>query len=420
MIHRLRTTCLLLIAFLTTGSVLAENWPCFRGPTRQGISTEQELPRHWDAEQGIKWKVEIPGTGWSSPIVWEDYVVLTTATDGGASFHILALERNSGRVLWDRQVLSQTVARKEERNSYASSTPATDGELVVAACADGSLVAVDFQGQIRWTNRDFPFYSRHGLATSPVLWEDLLITARDGSSNQGDEKIGWQIPWDKSFVMALDKHTGQLRWKTARGMSRIAHVVPGIWQTPDGSTQVVSGAGDVLQGIDARTGRLLWTSINTGEGVVPSIVLGEQLAFTACGWSGRESIKAFRLGGAGDLGETNLAWEQPKAMPRIASYLYLAPYLYTISEGGILLCLQADSGKIVYQSRLRGAYSASPVAARDQIYFLSDEGETTVVQAGPEFQVVARNALNEKTQASMAVSHGQLFIRSETHLWCIE
>ena len=168
MIHRLHTTCLLLMAFLTTGSVLAENRPCFRGPTRQGISTEQELPRHWDAEQGIKWKVEIPGTGWSSPIVWEDYVVLTTATDGGASSTSWPWSGTPAACCGIGKCCHRPW-RKEERNSYASATPATDGEFVVAACADRK------SGR-PWISRDrsigpigtFPFYSRHGLATSPV------------------------------------------------------------------------------------------------------------------------------------------------------------------------------------------------------------------------------------------------------------
>ncbi|MEK7677195.1 MAG: PQQ-binding-like beta-propeller repeat protein [Verrucomicrobiota bacterium] len=280
-------------------------------------------------------------------------------------------------------------------------------------------MALDFDGRALWVNREFPFYGEHGLGTSPILWENLLIMARDGSSDGEDKKLGWQVPWDQSFVLALDKTTGKVRWKSGRGLSRIAHVVPNVWAAPDGRAQVISGAGDVVQGFEAGTGERLWTSRNIGEGVVPSIVLGDGLAFTASGWGGRESIKAFRLGGNGDQGETNLAWEQRKGMPRIPSFLYLKPCLYTITEGGIAMCLKGDTGEIVWQERVGGNHSSSPLGADHRIYFLSDEGESTVLEAGPQFKMLARNPLQEKVQASMAVSGKQLFIRTASNLYGI-
>jgi outer membrane protein assembly factor BamB len=396
------------------------NWPCFRGPTRQGVSDETGLPLRWSATENVAWKTALPGEGWSSPIVWGSRVFVTTATENGVSCRVLCLDRDSGQVLWNREVLRQdTTGHKEGRNTYATPTPATDGRLVYAVFFDGSVVAVDYDGSVAWTNQAFRFFSQHGLGTSPVLWEDLLIQARDGSSDGENKKLGWQEPWDRSFVLALDKATGKLRWQGRRGLSRIAHVVPNLWTGPDGRAQVISGAGDVVQGFDARTGARLWTSKNIGEGVVPSIVLGDGLVFTACGWSGRESIKAFRLGGQGDLGESNLAWEQRKGMPRIPSYLYLSPYLYTITEGGIAMCLQGHTGNIVWQERIGGNHSASPVGAEGRLYFLSDDGETTVIEAGPQFKVLARNPLQEKTQASMAVSARRLFIRTAGNLFCI-
>jgi outer membrane protein assembly factor BamB len=397
----------------------AENWPGFRGPTHQGVSAETDLPLRWSASENLAWRTAIPGEGWSSPIVWGDRVFVTTATDAGASCRVLALERTSGRILWNQEVFRQSPGHRNDRNSYATPTPCTDGERVYAVFGDGSFAALDFAGRILWTNRDFPFYSEHGLGTSPILWEDLLIMARDGSSETEPKKAGWQIPWDRSFVMALDAKTGRLRWKTGRIASRIAHVCPNLWTAPDGHMEVISGAGDVLQGFEAKTGTLLWTSRNAGEGVVPSIVLGEGLAFTASGWGGRESIKAFRLGGRGDLGETQLAWEQRKGMPRIPSFLYLKPYLYTVSEGGIAMCLKAETGEIVWQERIGGNHSASPLGADGRIYQVSDEGETTVLAAGPRFQVLARNPVGEQVQASLAVSERHLFLRAVGNLYCV-
>ena len=176
----------------------------------------------------------------------------------------------------------------------------------------------------------------------------------------------------------------------------------------------------MVQGFDLKTGERLWTSKNIGEGVVPSIVVGDGLAFTASGWGGRESIKAFAPGGKGNLGEANLAWEQRKGSSKIPSYLFLKPYLYTISEGGVAMCLKAETGELVWQERIGGNFSASPVSAEGHIYFLSDDGETTVIEAKPEFTVIARSSLHEKCQASMAVSHGKLFIRTAANLYCIQ
>jgi outer membrane protein assembly factor BamB len=243
--------------------------------------------------------------------------------------------------------------------------------------------------------------------------------ARDGSSREGDTKVGWQIPWDQSFLVALDKNTGKVRWKTGRGLSRIAHVTPCLWRNESGRTQVISGAGDVVQGFDALTGERLWTSENIGEGVVPSVVVGDGMVFTASGWSGRESTKAFRLGQTGNLKEDNLVWEQKKGMPRVPSFVYLSPYLFWVNDGGIAMCVDGRNGDIVWQERLGGNYSASPVATDELIYFLSDAGETVIVRAHPEFEVVARNPLDEKCQASMAVARGRLFIRTETHVYCL-
>jgi outer membrane protein assembly factor BamB len=262
-------------------------------------------------------------------------------------------------------------------------------------------------------NREHPFYGQHGLGTSPVLHDGLLIMARDGSSDGEDRQLGWQKPWDRSYVLALDAATGKERWRGRRGSSRISHSVPNVWEH-DGKAEVVSASGDVLQGFDAATGERLWSSKAVGESVVPSVVLGDGLAFTAGGWGGRDSIKAFRLGGGrGELGEANLAWEQRKGMPKVPSMLYLKPHLYSVTDAGVAQCLRADTGEVVWRERVEGTYSASPIAAAGRVYFLNDAGETTVVRAGPVFERLAKNPLGEKAQASMAVSQGQLFVRTE-------
>ncbi|MCU0961982.1 MAG: PQQ-binding-like beta-propeller repeat protein [Pirellulaceae bacterium] len=408
--------CVLLLLIVTVSR--GENWAQFRGLTGQGHSSETGLPLRWSGTDNVAWKTELPGESWSSPIVWDDHVFVTTATDQGASCRVLALDRTSGAILWNREVFRQQPGHKEGRNTYASSTPATDGQRVYACFGDGSFAAVDFAGDVVWINRDYPFYSQHGLASSLLLYRGLLIMARDGSSDGADKTLGWQRPWDQAHILALDAQTGQERWKARRGLSRISHGMPNVWEH-DGTVQLVSEAGDVVQGFDLERGARLWSSQVIGEGKVPSTVLGDGLVFTAGGWGGSESIKAFRLGGRGDLGTTNLVWEQPKGMPKIPSLLHVKPHLFAVTDGGIATCLRAATGDIVWQKRLGGNFSASPVAAEGRMYVISDEGETTVLEAGPEFKVLATNPLDEKVQASFAIAHGQIFVRTERHLYAL-
>ncbi len=235
---------------LLTTSASAGNWPQFRGPNTPGISTETNLPLKWSATENVAWKTAIPGESWSSPIVWGDRVFLTTATDSGETCRVLSLDTRTGRILWDKEVFKQVQRRKEARNTYATPTPVTDGERVYACFGDGSFVALTFSGEIAWVNREYTFYSQHGLGTAPILHDGLLIMARDGSSDGEDKKIGWQTPWDRSYVLALDTRTGREAWKAMRGLSRIAHGVPALWTAPDGRPQLISEAGDVLQGFD--------------------------------------------------------------------------------------------------------------------------------------------------------------------------
>jgi len=396
----------------------AANWPQFRGPTGQGHSSETGLPLKWTTTENIAWRTELPGQSWSSPIVWGERVFVTTATENGASCRVLALDRKSGKILWDKEVFQQVPRRKEGRNSYATPTPATDGERVYACFGDGSFATLNFAGEVVWTNRDYKFYGQHGLATSPILHDGLLIMARDGSSDGEDKKLGWQTPWDQSYVLALNARTGEERWKGKRGLSRISHGVPCIWEH-DGKAQVVTEAGDVVQGFDLKTGERLWSSLVTGEGKVPSPVIGDGLVFTSGGWGGKESIKAFNLGGQGDLQESNLVWEQKKGMPKVPSMIHVKPHLFAITDGGVATCMKAGTGEIVWQERVGGNFSASPVMADRRIYFVGDNGETTVIEAGPEFKVLAKNPLGEKLQASPAISQRQIFIRTEKNLFCI-
>lgn len=394
-----------------TSVAWAENWPGFRGPTRQGVSSESNLPVHWAGDRNVLWKTPVPGSAWSSPIVWEDRIFLTTAEDGGVSCHVLSLDTRTGRVLWKTHVFDQETLMKRRQNSYASPTPVTDGRSVFAVFADGSIVALDFDGNVLWRNRDFDFFSEHGLGASPVLYENLLIMAFDPSSRTGrEEKIGWKVPWEGAAIRALDKETGQLVWEGKRGPSRLAHVTPNFIQV-DGTTQLVSAAGDAIQGFDPESGERLWSVYAQGEGVVPSIVVGGGLAYTISGFEAT-AIRAVAPGGT-------VVWEQTRSASHIPSMIYDGGLLYNIHENGVATCMDAATGSVIWQERVGGTHWASPVLVDGRIYFLSEDGETTVIQTGREFRELARNRLEEHTQASMAVSDRRFYIRTANHLWAI-
>ncbi len=412
-----RVWCSVTLALMAFNSTLAENWPCFRGPTRQGISNEKDVPLEWSQTSNILWKRPIPGQGWSSPIVFDDRVFVTTATDAGASFRLLCLDRLTGTVLWGKQVLRQKPGHKQNFNSYASCTPVTDGQRVYVLAFDGTLAAVSMEGSVIWSHREFEYYSEHGLGVSPILYRDLLIVPFDGSSSGPDRKLGWQKPWDQAVILALDKNTGEVRWRGRRGSSRIAHITPQVL-SENGRDQLVSSAGDVVQGFDLKTGERIWTVSSPGEGVVPSVVIGDGLIFTTSGF-GQSTIRAVRTSGKGDVTKTHIAWESTDDVSKIPSMLYVRPFLFLVTETGVAKCLRAKTGEVLWRERLEGRYSASPVWADGRIYFLSEKGKTTVVRAGGEFKVLAENELNEKCCASPAVSQKHIFIRSENNLYCI-
>ena len=405
-----------LAALLSLGAA-AEDWPGWRGPTHQGVSAEKDLPTRWSASENVAWKTAIPGAGWSSPIVFGDRVFVTATSPDGVKCRVVCLDRLDGKILWDKQVFEQKVAHKADRNSYATPTPATDGKRIYAVFGDGSFVALDYDGNVVWSNRRQKFYSQHGLGTSPILYGDLLLLAWDGSSEGPDKGLGWHRPWDQGALLALDKETGEVRWRGLRGESRISHVVPNVLGRGS-EVQIVSGAGDVVQGFDPADGRRLWSVRSEGEGVVPSIVIGGGLVFATSGF-GSPTIRAIRPGTAKDPAAAAVVWESKKAVPMIPSFVYAGGLLFTINEPGVAQCLDAATGKQHWQQRIGGQHSASPIHADGNVFFLSDGGEATILEAGPVYRLIARNSLGEKCQASPAVSRGQIFLRTERNLYAI-
>ena len=403
-----------------------EQWSRFRGPNGQGISTATGLPTQWSDTENIAWKIPIPGEGWSSPVIWNDHIFLTTATNGGRECRVLAIDRKSGDIIWDKMVFTQVPGQQHDRNSRATPTPVTDGQRVYAVFPNGHFVALDFAGNIVWTNTELDFYSQHGFGTSPILHGDLLIAAINPSvnpnNNPDNENVrnGWQLPWDRSYLLALDKNTGKERWKTMRGMTRISHSVPVVIQV-DGKDQIVSMVGDVVQGFDPTNGELIWTARSGGEPAVPTPAVGEGMVFA----STVGPTIGVKTDGKGDVTATHILWQQPRNSPLTCSFLYVKPCLYVASDSGTFAALDPANGNILWERRMGGGRpDSSPIYADGMIYYTTHLGTTTVLKlnADPKLppEVVSVNEIGNTTvQATFAVAGKQLFLRTEKELWCI-
>jgi len=402
-----------------------EQWSRFRGPNGQGISTATGLPTQWSDTENIAWKTPIPGgDSWSSPVIWNDHIFLTTTTDGGKECRVVAIDRKNGEILWNKPVFTQELLQRHNRNSRATPTPVTDGQRVYAVFANGHFVALDFEGNPVWTNTDLDFYSQHGFGASPMIYGDLLITAINPSvnpnKNPDDEPVrnGWQLPWDRSYLLALDKNTGREKWRTMRGMSRISHSTPVVVRV-DGKDMIVSMAGDVIQGFEP-TGELTWTVRSSGEPAVPTPAVGEGVVFA----STIGPITAIRTNGKGDVTDTHVVWQQSRNVPLTSSFLYVKPCLYSASDNGTFAAHDEATGEILWQHRLEGGRpDSSPIYADGKIYVTTHNGITTVLQlnADPKqpAEIIAVNDIGQIVQATLAVAGKQLFLRTESTLWCI-
>lgn len=398
-------TLLLLTPF---GVGAQDGWPQFRGPDGQGHSTERGLPVEWSESQNVLWKTPVAGRGWSSPVVAGGRVWLTTAiqNSGGLSLRALAFDADTGREVVNAQVFTYRNRNVlNPKNSHASPTPVVEADRVyVHFGADGTAALNAVSGEILW-KAQFPYESQHGNGGSPVLYRDLLIVSCDGDF--------------EAFVVALDKLTGKVRWKTHRRRPLAqAYTTPLAIRVGE-RDQIISVGAFRASAYDPQTGKELWTvGYDDGFSNVPRPVYGHGLVFIATGFQ-TPSLIAVRADGTGDVTRTHIAWTMRRAAPFTPSPLLVGDDLYVVSDLGIVSCLDARTGAVQWQQRIGGNHSASPVFADGRIYFLSEEGVATVIAPGKEFRKLATNELDGATLASMAVADASIFIRSHSHLYRI-
>lgn len=398
----------MMVAMIGADGEGVKYWPRWRGPTGQGLAVGSGYPDRWSDTENVVWKTELPGSGNSSPIVWDDRVFLTTAYDNGARRSILSLRRSDGELLWETFAPDATPERANKKNGYASGTPSTDGERVYAYLGNHGLLAVDFEGKQVWHQEFGEMNAFHGTAGSPLLYRDRVIIYQD---LRGE---------DNSFVAAFDKRTGKRLWRTTR-KEQVGWGSPVAITVGNRDEIIVSSQGTVYA-YHPDTGKVLWTCSGNLYEVTPTPVAGHGLLFASSGRAG--PTLAIRPGGSGDVTDTHVVWQSPRGSPFIPSPLLYGEQLYLVNDmTSVATSFDAKTGKVMWQGRLgqvqRESFSASPVGVDGKVFFTNDMGETFVLRAGPEFELLHVNQLNARTLASPALVDGRWYFRTDRHLLAI-
>jgi outer membrane protein assembly factor BamB len=425
--------------------VAAEDWPQWRGPSGNGVSGSIGLPVRWSAGKNVAWKVSLAGLGASSPIVWGDTVFITSqkgaiplqqgmqpqlARDdqalashenpmGGRSMKadasgekvaliVEAFRRSDGKRLWEYSTpATGEFPQLHEKHNLASPTPVTDGKLVFAWFGTGQLIALDFAGKLIWSRHlgteYSPFKPQWGHGASPVLYKGTLILLCDHPQ--------------KSYMLALDKSTGKEQWKIDRGSNRVSHSTPLVVPGPKGDELIINSS-ERVDAYNPENGGFLWHAGSQRQTPVPSPAFHKDVIYISRGYR-NSPFFAIRAGGRDDA-ESNILWSVPSGASYVPSILYYEGLLYVTNEVGVVMCVDAETGKSIWRERLGGIFFASPVAGDGKVYLVSETGETFVLKAGREATILAKNDLGERFLASPAISNGRLFLRSDGTLFCIE
>lgn len=436
----LRFRILLTVAAVsTTAALQAANWPQWRGPDGQGVSSEAGLPSEWSPTANLAWKTELPGYGQSQPIVWGSRVFLTADVEGGpapeghkAPVHlmegqpwvhpdsvgidklhtlkVLALDLESGKLLWERTAYEGPVFdHRHRRSSYAAPTMVTDGTTVVAYFGPEGLYGYDFDGTLKWKADvgKFPLLGM-GTGTSPVLHENLVIIQRD--ENEGAD----------SLLLAFDISTGREVWRTKRAIGA-------SWSTPvvvrtGARAELVTNGSEFIIAYDPKTGQELWRTKGVESNAIHTPMTGHGLVIVTAGYPAKKVI-AIRPGGSGDItGTDRIVWQYDRGTGYVISPILYGDYVYLVSDKGIISCLDARTGEVKYEGGrvpVPATFMASPVAFGGKLLLTSIDGDTYVIKAGPVHEVLGTNAIGEPAASTPSISQGRILVRGAKHLYCI-
>ncbi|MEI9895810.1 MAG: PQQ-binding-like beta-propeller repeat protein [Chthoniobacter sp.] len=414
---------LLALALLSTSLFAAENWPEFRGPTGDGRTDATGLPITFGEGDHVKWKTEIHGKAWSSPVIWGSQIWLTTANEEGTELGVVEVDKESGKILRDDLLFRVATPQFCHKfNSYASPTPAIEeGRVYVTFGSPGTACIDTKTGQKLWERTDFVCNHYRGAGSSPIIWKNLILLNFDGS--------------DFQFMVALDKATGKTVWETKRSVDfadlepdgkpkgegdyRKAFATCQVYQE-NGEPIVLSSGAKAHYAYDPRTGKEIWRFDEPeAQGAATRPVIGNGIAYIPSGF-GKAGLLAIKLGGHGVLSANDLVWRMPKKAPNKPSVILADGLLFTINDGGIASCLDAKTGDPIWSERLGGNFSASPIYAEGRLYAGNEEGKFYVYEAGRQFKVLATNQFPDGFMASPAVSGKALYLRTRTSLYRIE
>lgn len=437
---RARLALALAVCAIAPRPSLAEDWPQWRGPGGLGVSAEAGLPTDWSPTRNIAWTTEIPGRGHSSPVVAGGRVFLTTSLEGELvpgrkapvhlgfdrkpgylhpdsvgvdhenALEVIAVDARSGQVVWRRTAYEGLMYDDRHRkNTYASSTIATDGRLVYAFFESAGIYCYDFDGRLVWS-LSLGGIAKAGLGpgTSPVLFDRLIIL-------QCDQEMG-----DGSFLVALDRTTGEEVWRAQRS-SRRSWATP-LLVTAAGRAELVTLAAEAVIAYDPASGRELWRTDGVQSHPIPSAVAGHGLVFATAGSQAKRAL-AIRLGATAEPAEPDrVAWRYSKGTAYVPSPILYGPHLYLMTDKGLLTCLDALTGSVLYEGGrvpVPATFTASPVAFDGRLLLTSEDGDTFVIRAGPVHEVLGTSSVGEPVYASPALAEGRVFIRGERHLFAI-
>jgi outer membrane protein assembly factor BamB len=383
------------------------DWPWWRGPALDG-SGDSGAPTSWSARENVHWKTLVPGRGHSSPIIHGERIFLTTADERTQKQSVLAFDRATGKQLWNTLVHTGGFPAMNPKNSQASATPACDGQRVYSAFVHKTalyVTATDMAGKRLWQSKAGDFSSEHGYGCSPVLFGSLVIV--NGDSLRG------------SFIAALDCATGKIAWKTSRPTTgrHGSYGTPIIAELAGKPQLLLTGMGTVAS-YEPATGKLLWSCTGPAEVTGCTPACSDKLVFATGGFPEKQ-ILAIRADGRGDVTASHVAWRTGKGVAYVPSPLHHDGRLYMVTDNGIATCFEAATGKQLWQDRLQGAFTASPVLAGGLLYFTNEAGKTFVLKAGPKFEIVATNDLGEAVMATPAICGGQVYLRTNRHLFCL-
>lgn len=401
-----------LLALLSLGPV-SENWPQFRGPNGANHAAARNLPERWNERDHVRWKVAIHDLGWSSPVLWGDQVWMTTARADGMELYAVAVDKTTGRVLHDIKVFSvEKPAFRHATNSYASCTPVIEeGRIYVHFGSYGTACLDTATGKTLWQRRDLPCDHFRGPGSSPILYGDGLYMAFDG--------------FDQQYVVGLNKHTGATLWRKDRdvdfqthdGDFKKAYGTPSVQRIAGKECIVVSGAMATMA-YDPATGKEVWRVRHGGINATAPPLAGHGLLFLSTGYSGLRLL-AVRPEGQGDVTDTQIVWKFNRGVPTKSSPLLVEDLIYLANDNGMLTCVEAKEGKLVWQKRVGGQFSASPLFADGKIYCCDEEGTTYVLAPGREYKLLATNKLDDGCMATPAAVGNALYLRTKTHLYRI-